>query len=104
MPRVETLEEFQATVGAYWIFETAVWVRCPECGGAMILELSSEARPYWRITQKDPLSLEPAIHHWGCWHGWLRGGEWVTQRDAASDEPAVEEEQPPPKKPRRRTR
>lgn len=68
--------------------EVNLCIRCPGCGEKSAMDLSTaERKPggqgsVWNVTQRDPLTLFPSVHHTtekgGCgWHGWLQNGVWV---------------------------
>ena len=54
---------------------------CVGCGGLSALTCSRDGKPpgdkTWHLTGTDDApTLSPSVHHVGCWHGWLRDGEW----------------------------
>lgn len=78
----ETLEEFElAGPGAvYWANDTSLFNKCPGCGRSAVLRIGGDVRPRWILESAEPLTLSPSVHSVGCcgWHGFLRGGEWVS--------------------------
>ena len=59
------------------------WFRCPgKCGCVAPLALRpvvNGAAQSWDFDgNEDAPTLHPSINHVGCWHGWLRAGEFVS--------------------------
>lgn len=58
------------------------WFCCPgSCGTTAPIALrpvtTATSPPSWEFDgNEDSPTLSPSINHVGCWHGWLRGGEF----------------------------
>lgn len=63
--------------------DACLLIKCPGCGEKSALPLDDStdpSRPGWKLVNKDPITLNPSVHHsvFSCgWHGYLRNGEWV---------------------------
>lgn len=57
----------------------AFWFVCPGCGTTSVLTLHPATAPQtWAFDgTEDAPTLTPSINHVGCWHGWLRAGEFT---------------------------
>lgn len=70
------------TSGQNGAARTFLWFVCPgPCRGlsAIALVTGPPGRTWqWDGNLVSP-TLTPSIDHAGCWHGWLRGGEFVAQ-------------------------
>jgi len=53
---------------------------CPcGCGAIAPLNFKPEPSPSWHWDgNRQTPTLQPSVHHRGHWHGWLRGGTWVS--------------------------
>lgn len=90
MTQVKSLEEFEQAEeacrrGVYMVIvgtsSMGVWILCPSCGQRSYLPIQTNYHPNWTVTCREPLTLQPSIHHnvEECgWHGYLRGGEFVS--------------------------
>ena len=58
------------------------WICCPGCKGINPLTLRpvlNGAPQSWELSgAADAPTLSPSVNHVGCWHGWLRDGEWTS--------------------------
>ena len=58
------------------------WFKCPgPCGSVAPIALrpvtTADGHPSWEFDgNEDAPTLSPSINHVGCWHGWLRSGEF----------------------------
>lgn len=62
--------------------QRSFWMVCPGCQCLTVLALrpvvSGEPRPSWQWDGNETApTLDPSIHHLGCWHGWLRAGQFT---------------------------
>lgn len=62
-----------------------LWFTCPcGCGSQAPLRIGNGFKPVtdapsWRWNGSlDAPDLQPSVHHVGHWHGWLRGGVWIS--------------------------
>ncbi len=58
------------------------WFVCPGCKSLSAIALRpvvDGSRQSWAFDGNlEAPTLDPSINHIGCWHGWLRGGEFTS--------------------------
>jgi Family of unknown function (DUF6527) len=52
---------------------------CPGCRCVSLLNLRPGNGPDWQFDgNRSQPTLHPSINHVGCWHGWLKAGQFVS--------------------------
>lgn len=84
--RCEDIDEVRASPGAFEYYQdgdrfpAGMIYCCPcGCGATGALRFRPAQSPSWDWDgNRDAPTLSPSVHHVGHWHGWLRGGVWVS--------------------------
>lgn len=76
---------FDLKRGEYEITEHGMWLVCPGCCTLTLLPfgVSEGHKPggvhRWQLSgTPDKPTLTPSINHPGCWHGWLKDGQFTS--------------------------
>lgn len=79
--REATVDGQPAVPGSYEFANGHMWFMCPgPCKQLSALHLDGkggEGRNWTWDGNTEAPTLHPSIHHLGCWHGWLKNGEFT---------------------------
>lgn len=84
--RFESIDKVEKVPGAFEYYKSGdrypagMIYACPcGCGRTGALAFRPHESPSWEWDgNMDAPTLSPSVHHVGHWHGWLRGGIWVS--------------------------
>lgn len=79
-------DDFKAMQGQFEVIEEPnqqrrMWLVCPGCANVLAIAIRpvvDGSDQSWELSGTEELpTLLPSLNHVGCWHGWLRNGEFV---------------------------